>query len=91
MDSKKLEMHFNVVLDQLKGGRNATPDDLKLAMASVAIPTMLQSSSRPGAVANMTTEEFQNGTQAEDPDLSQTQNMSQAIDTDEEIELRWGV
>jgi hypothetical protein len=43
------------------GGYPANEDLLKLAMGAVAIPAMLQSSARAGAIVNVTVAEFQRG------------------------------
>ena len=66
VDSKKLERVFGSIVEEVKAGREVEEEDLKLAMAAVAIPLMFQSSSRPGAVANMTMAEFERGSEAED-------------------------
>lgn len=66
VDSKKLERTFNRIVEEKREGNEVGEEDLQLAMAAVAIPLMFQSSSRPGAVANMTIDEFERGSLADD-------------------------
>ena len=60
VDNADLENMFENVLEEVKHG-SVDEEKLKLAVATVAIPAMLQSAARAGAVINVTLTEFEEG------------------------------
>ena len=61
VDNPDLAERFKRIVSSRKEGITLTEEELTFAVAAAAVPLMLQSSSRPGAVVNMTQAEFELG------------------------------
>lgn len=61
MENEELEKSFQDIVKRIWRGKEVTGEKLRYAVAAICVPLMYGSSSRPGAIVNVTQTEFEEG------------------------------